>query len=201
MSDERESSSTLDDKYIPTDTDGIAMDWDGNYAKIPGLLYEINKHCIRKGILQPFLKHGVSLAYNGRTAVPSIRSVPFVQGLLPDGHLAVPIVYSLTNLLPETIDERVAQAQLGRTARGETAYDFTTVTASIDFPVNLMAIEQDNSKLFKVLEHVFGHADESASLLDAASGSGMALARELHRLAALATPADLAVITAHFDSV
>ena len=64
-----------------------------------------------------------------------------------------------------------------------------------------MAIEQDNSKLFKVLEHVFGHADESASLLDAASGSGMALARELHRLAALATPADLAVITAHFDSV
>ena len=33
MSDERESSSTLDDKYIPTDTsDGIALDWDGNYA-------------------------------------------------------------------------------------------------------------------------------------------------------------------------
>ena len=40
MSDERESSSTLDDKYIPTDTDSIAMDWDGNYAKIPGLLYD-----------------------------------------------------------------------------------------------------------------------------------------------------------------
>ena len=33
MSDERESSSTLDDKYIPTDTDSIALEFDGNYAK------------------------------------------------------------------------------------------------------------------------------------------------------------------------
>ena len=64
-----------------------------------------------------------------------------------------------------------------------------------------MAIDTEDSKLFKVLEHVFGRADESASLLDAASGSGMALARELHRLGGQATPADLAVLTAHFDSV
>ena len=110
MSDERESSSNLSDKYIPTDTDNITLDWDGNYAKIPGLLYEIDKHCIRKGILQPFLKHGVALSYNGRTAVPSIRSIPFVQGrLLQDGALVAPTVHSLVNLLPATIDERVAQ--------------------------------------------------------------------------------------------
>ena len=102
MSDERESSSNLSDKYIPTDTDNITLDWDGNYAKIPGLLYEIDKHCIRKGILQPFLKHGVALAYNGRTAVPSIKSVPFVQGLLLDGPLAAPVVHSLVNLRRST---------------------------------------------------------------------------------------------------
>ena len=58
---------------------------------------------------------------------------------------------------------------------------------TIDFPVNLMAIDTEDSKLFKVLEHIFGHADESASLLDAASGSGMAFARELHRLAGSAS--------------
>ena len=66
-------------------------------------------------------------------------------------------------------------------ARGETAFDFTTVTSSIDFPVNLMTIDTEDSKLFHVLEYVFGHADESASLLDEEAGSGMTLARELHR--------------------
>lgn len=55
--------------------------------------------------------------------------------------------------------------------------------------------------MLRVLGHIFGHTEESDALLDAAEGSDMALARELTRLATLATPADLAVVAAHFDEV
>ena len=120
MSDDRDSS-TVDDILIPSDTEGTPLIWDGNYAKIPGLMNETNKHCVRKGILQPFIKHGVALVSNGRIAVPSTHCVPFVQGLVLDGAEREPITYSLTNLRPATIDERVAAAQAGRTARGEAA--------------------------------------------------------------------------------
>ena len=50
MSDERDST-TVDDIYVPTDTEVNPLLWDGNYAKIPGLMNETNKHCVRKGIL------------------------------------------------------------------------------------------------------------------------------------------------------
>ena len=200
MSDERESS-TVDDIYVPSDTEGIALNWDGNYAKIVGLMNETNKHCVRKGILQPFIKHGVALVSNGRTAVPSIHSVPFVQGLVLDGAEREPITYSLTNLRPATIDERVAAAQAGRAARGEAAFDFKALSSTPDFPVNLLACEKEDGVLLRVLTHVFGSADESETLLDDAGGSGMAFARALLALGATATPADMAVVTAHFDSV
>ena len=142
MDDDRETSSTVDDILIPTDTKGNALSWDGNYAKVPGLMNEINKHCVRKGLLQPFLKHGVALASNGRTAVPStINIVPLVQGLLPDGDAVVPIVYNLlVNLRPETAAERVTKAQAGLAARDEPVFDFTKVVNSPDFPVNIAYI-------------------------------------------------------------
>ena len=45
MSDDRDSS-TVDDILIPSDTEGTPLIWDGNYAKIPGLMNETNKHCV-----------------------------------------------------------------------------------------------------------------------------------------------------------
>ena len=68
--DSDDNSNTTVDILVPTDIDGIPLTWkDGNYATIPGLLDEINKYVIRKALLQPFLKHGVSPALNARTAV------------------------------------------------------------------------------------------------------------------------------------
>jgi len=196
-----DNSSTVADIYIPTTTEGTQLLWDGNYARILGLLNETNKHCVRKAILQPFIKHGVALVSNGRTAIPSLATIPFIQGTVLDGALATPITYSLVNLRPATIGERVTTAAAGRVARGEAPFDFAAVAASPDFPINLMACEKEDGTLLRVLTHVFGHADESDSLLDDAAGSGMALARELTRLASTATPADIAVVTANYDTI
>ena len=39
------------------------------YATILGLMHETNKHLVRKALLQPFIKYGVTLVSTGRTAV------------------------------------------------------------------------------------------------------------------------------------
>ena len=135
--DELDKHSTNSaDIEIPADMDGSPLLWDGNNAKILGLLFETNKYVVRKNLIQPFIKHGVSLVSNGRIAVPSAKTVPFVQGSVLDSEGDKIVVYSLNKLRPITIDERVTLANAGRVARGEKAFDFSTVPTSVDFPVN-----------------------------------------------------------------
>ena len=56
-----DTSNNIADKNIPTDTENNQLLWDGNYTnKILGLLNETNKHCVRKGLLQPFIKHDIT---------------------------------------------------------------------------------------------------------------------------------------------
>ena len=180
--------------------DGIPLLWDGNYAKILGLLHEIGKYLARVGLLQPFVKHRAAVLSN-RLAVYSIQSVPFIQGLIADSDAADPtkiVSYGASSFCP-AIGVRVARMHAGRAARGEAAYTFPTTAPGPDYTVNPLACDQEDGKLLRVLTHVFGHTEEAEELLDAAAGSGMALHDELRRLAALASPGDIAVVSATFD--
>ena len=84
MSSTNDDDSHQNDIYSPSDIDKEQLTWDGNDAKIPGLLFEVSKHLIRNALLQPFLRHRAVLVSNGKTAVPSLQTVSFVQGTIKD---------------------------------------------------------------------------------------------------------------------
>ena len=74
-----EHTTVTDDLYSPTDLEGNPLSWDGNYAKILGLIHEVGKYLVRKGLLQPYIKHRAVALNNGRTSVYSMQSVPFIH--------------------------------------------------------------------------------------------------------------------------
>ena len=76
-----ENSST-NDILVPTDLDGDPLIWDGNNAKILGLLDACDKHYIRKGQFQPYFQHRAVLLSNGKIAVPSKATILFIMGEL-----------------------------------------------------------------------------------------------------------------------
>ena len=196
-----EHTTVTDDLYSPTDLEGNPLSWDGNYAKILGLIHEVGKYLVRKGLLQPFIKHRAVALNNGRTSVYSMQSVPFIQGLIADSDAAGNVIVHDFDELCPAIDERVQLAVNGRAARGETAFTFPTTSPGPDFTINPLACDQEDGKLLRVLASVFGHMEESEELLDVAAGSGVALHAELRRLAATASTADIAVVSATFDQI
>ena len=196
-----EHTTVTDDHYSPTDLEGNPLSWDGNYAKILGLIHEVGKYLVRKGLLQPFIKHRAVALNNGRTSVYSMQSVPFIQGLIADSDAAGNVIVHDFDELCPAINERVRLAVDGRAARGETAFTFPTTLPGPDFTVNPLACDQEDGKLLRVLASVFGHTEESEELLDVAAGSGVALHAELRRLAATASTADIAVVSATFDQI
>ena len=72
------SESTVNlDILQPTDLDGELLQWDGNNAKIIGLLDACGKHYTRKGIFQTFFQHRAVLLSNGKIAIPSKLTILF----------------------------------------------------------------------------------------------------------------------------
>ena len=50
--------TTTSTATTPCDTDKEPLLWlDGNYARIPGLLYEFAKWTVREALLQPWYQH------------------------------------------------------------------------------------------------------------------------------------------------
>ena len=76
--------SSIDDIYIPTDSEGIPLMWNGNPATIMGLLHEVDRHCKRKAILAAFIQHGAAVLSSGRIAVPDVKSIYFIDGTITD---------------------------------------------------------------------------------------------------------------------
>ena len=78
--------SAITDIFRPTDSEGEPLSWDGNNAKILGLLQACGKHYKKVGILQPFFAHRSVLLSNGKIAVPSKASIPFLDGTIEDSY-------------------------------------------------------------------------------------------------------------------
>ena len=47
-----------------------------------GVLYEVDKYWVRKGLFQPLLKTNSVLLGNGKEAVDSVLAIPFISGEL-----------------------------------------------------------------------------------------------------------------------
>ena len=109
-SEQRDDTSIITDNSTPTDAQGDPLKWDGNRAKIKGLLKEFGLWTVRKGLLQALFKHRAALLSNGKVAVSSIQAVSFVQGAITDSDVAGAVIeYSFDNICPP-IAERVARA-------------------------------------------------------------------------------------------
>ena len=160
-----ESTDTLD-ILQPTDLDAEILRWDGNNAKILGLLDATGKHYTRKGLFQPFFQHRAVLLSNGKISIPSKLTIPFLMGEHDDDRS-----FTNTNMCP-VIADRVADADAQRILSGDKPIDWKTVTVTSDVIVNKLYSDQEDGKLLRSLTYVFGHADPSEELVEAASGSG-----------------------------
>jgi hypothetical protein len=74
----------ITDPYIPVDTDGEPLLWEGNDAHIEGLLEEVKKHCIRNGLFISFFEHHAVSLSNGKIAIDSVQSASYILGLIAD---------------------------------------------------------------------------------------------------------------------
>ena len=72
-------------KLQPLNSDKEPIIWSGNPAHIDGILFEINKYYKRTGLFQPLFNSRAVLLSNGKTAVESLQSIPFVSGMLSTG--------------------------------------------------------------------------------------------------------------------
>ena len=62
------SESTTLDIIIPTDSEGNPLSWDGNPAKILGLINEANLHYERNGLFAELIANRAVVLNNGKTA-------------------------------------------------------------------------------------------------------------------------------------
>ena len=110
------STHNIDDILVITDQEGEALTWDGNNAKIPGLLHECGKYYVRKGLFQPLFAHRAVVLSNGNNAITDIKTSVFITGQVDD-----PQERSFENVCPE-ISARVADVDADRAANGLTAF-------------------------------------------------------------------------------
>ena len=76
MSSLADSTDTITvDPSVPTDEAGQPLIWDGNPARVLGLLHECSEYFLRMGQHQPAITMRAALLSNGRLAVESV-SVP-----------------------------------------------------------------------------------------------------------------------------
>ena len=93
MSTPIESSNDSSDIYVPCDTEDLKLIWDGNYAKILGLLDEVQRYLRRVGLLQAWIRHRAVLVKE-KTVVSHIHVIPFVKGQILDGELLAGTVHT-----------------------------------------------------------------------------------------------------------
>ena len=99
------------DTTVPTDEAGQPLIWDGNPARVLGLLHESSEYFERMGQHQPAITMRAALLSNGRLAVESVSVVPFILGTLTEPDR------SLLDIAPPPT-ERIAEYNAARTAAG-----------------------------------------------------------------------------------
>ena len=109
------------------------------------------------------------------------------------GDITDTITRTLTGPCPD-IDTRKKETDAYRAHNNLQPVVWASVKAEPDIIVNPGTVKKENGKLLRSLAYVFGHAEQSADLLDDANGSGLTFVEALVNLAKLATTADKAVV-------
>ena len=68
----------------PTTSSKEPLRYDGNKAKLPGLLAEIWDCCERTGKFRPLIENGAVLSSKGSTIIDSVQNIPFLTGVYDD---------------------------------------------------------------------------------------------------------------------
>ena len=97
------------DTTVPTDEAGQPLIWDGNPARVLGLLHECSEYFLRMGQHQPAITMRAALLSNGKLAVESVTIVPFILGTLTEPDR------SLLNMAPPP-NERILEYSTTRRA-------------------------------------------------------------------------------------
>jgi len=166
--------STLDDPItdtdipvylVPKDKDGEDLVWDGNRAKIAGLMHEVHAFFVQKSLHQEYINHHAALLSSGALAVDSVEAVTFIMDESIDPR-------TLGNMCPPT-PARVTEVNAKRSATKKAAL---TTASTIPEPLRKSivyapsAVRAAGSKLLISLKCVFGQTHAGKSDLAAASG-------------------------------
>jgi len=194
-----DDTSTNPDINVPLDITKNPMKWDGNNARILGLLHETWLYYERNGLFDAFIQKRAKVLSNGKICCETVNHVPFVMGVIKEEDR------TLANMCPPG-DERIAQVNAYRAALTppeSPVHAITTMPAAHagDVIVQPLVIKAEGGKLLGSLYHVFGHAEPSQRLFRDAHGDPYALVRALLARAAAATPGDASVVLAEFETI
>lgn len=183
---------------IPVSSDKTPLSWKGNDAVILGTLHEIGRYYRNKGLFQMLFQHRAVILSNGRLAIEDINSVPFVTGAAADPK-------SFDDLCPPT-PERVhdynSDIDLG-TRAGTKLKPLPAIPDEHKGTLVLAkhSVDQEDARLLHSLSFVFGHAEQSEALLEAADGSGLKLLVLLRARGRAADPRDKALVATQFAGI
>ena len=211
MSLNDESSVTLStanvntDKLQPVYTDGTPIIWDGNDATIAGALYEVKKFFKRKNLYQTLFKNRTVPIKGGILAVDSANAAYFLTGVIPHG------TFDFDKPCPPTA-VRTDAWNLATTIPGTPAHNKATIAGArhlTEIPVQHKhlyqigehVIDAAEADLLTSLTHVFGSAEPSEELIDAADGVGTALLEALKTRSSTVSARGRALVKAKFDNV
>jgi hypothetical protein len=191
-----ESSSSVKTDLTPVYLDGTVIEWDGNNALILPLLHEFGKWSKRTGKFQSLFAHRAANLPNGKIAVDSVQAAHFLLGSATDNR-------SFDKPCPPT-PARIKEYNDDALALGLTALaTLTSVPDDLKASVVVAphAVSNECSKLLVALTAIFGHADSSETLIDAADGDGLKLLQALRARGANADRKDRALVVAKLANV
>ena len=139
-----DTTNTIDIN-VPTDTEGHPLNWDGNPAKILGLLDETSKHYTRNGLFAELISDRAVSLSNGKIALEHLHSKPYIMGDITDT-----ITRTLTGPCPD-IDTRKKETDAYRAHNNLQAVVWASVKAEPDIIVNPGTVKKENGKLLRSL--------------------------------------------------
>ena len=182
---------------VPVDTDKNPLLWDGNDAHIEGLLIECGKYYKRVGLFQPYFAHRAVALGNAKVAVDTPAAVSFITGIIDDDPR------SFDDPCPPTSARLTEYAARVNVAGGTPKTPAPKLPAGAEFVyiVAPLTVQAECNKLLRSLTYVFGSADASEDLLEAADGDGDEFRALLVARSKTATPGDKAVVSGTFSKV
>ena len=188
--------------HRPLDKYGVPIIYDGNPAKMRGVLLDINDCCLREGYYQTILTKGAVAISNGRYAIDRPEATPFVLGLVTD--LPVGKSYGFKNPCPPTASRihKYDAASPKKVGDALIAGDFDAAIKLCggNVVVNPDLVTAEKRSLGNFIIKVFKDADAGQALLERAGYDGCALIPLMVQEVAKATGQDKTLVTAQLTA-